>query len=119
DVSLKSIPIGITPACRPGLGCEAALPVEAHMVQAFGHLSAQMLEHILLMNAVAPLLALALRRRIALQRRFVPRRVLRLAPVTVLQLAALWAWHAPPALAAASRSDALHVAMQVSLFGAA
>lgn len=79
------------------------------MSQAFGHLSAQMLAHILLMNAVAPLLAMA-----------VPGPASRrwpslLFPATIVQVVALWAWHAPPVLDAAMRSDVLHAGMQVSL----
>lgn len=82
------------------------------MLQASGHLSAQMLVHILLMNAVAPLVALAVsgalfRSRSSWQRL--------LFSATATQLAVLWAWHAPPALDATMRSDALHLAMQASL----
>lgn len=86
------------------------------MFQAFGELSAQMLVHILLMNAVAPLLAVA-----------APGAALRsrwrwsglLLPASLVQITLLWAWHAPPALAAAMRSDGLHIAMQLSLLVAA
>ncbi|HLT89340.1 MAG TPA: cytochrome c oxidase assembly protein [Woeseiaceae bacterium] len=83
------------------------------MVQAFGHLSAQMLLHIVLMNAVAPLLALAFRGTAARG----PVRLL--LPATLSQIVLLWAWHAPPALAAVMRSGVLHAGMQASLFLAA
>lgn len=82
------------------------------MPQAFGHLSAQMLVHILLMNAVAPLIALAVRE--AAWRPSSRWRSL-LFPATVAQLAVLWAWHAPPVLHAVMQSAALHFAMQGSL----
>lgn len=84
------------------------------MVQAFGPLSAQMLVHIVLMNAVAPLAVMVYLA--PLTRRPWPRF---LFAATLVQVALLWAWHAPPALAAAMQSDALHAAMQVSLFVAA
>lgn len=80
------------------------------MLQAFGHLSAQMLVHILLMNAVAPLLAMAAAG--PPSRRW-PRF---LFSATIVQVAALWTWHAPPVLDAAMRSDVLHVGMQATLF---
>lgn len=82
------------------------------MYQAFGHLSAQMLVHILLMNAVAPLLALAA------PAAWFRSRAWRdgLFPAMLAQLGALWAWHSPPVLDAVMRSGALHLAMQASLF---
>ncbi|HET6628164.1 MAG TPA: cytochrome c oxidase assembly protein [Woeseiaceae bacterium] len=79
------------------------------MFEAFGHLAAQMLAHILLMNAVAPLLAIAAH---AAAPRSWPTL---LVPAAVVQVAALWAWHAPPVLEAAMHSDLLHLAMQASL----
>ena len=82
------------------------------MFPAFGHLAAQMLVHILLMNAVAPLLALAFRD-------VVRGRASLLVPATVVQVAVLWAWHAPPVLEAAMQSGVLHVMMQASLLLAA
>src|SRR5690606_37280558 len=85
-------------------------------MQAVGHLSSQMLVHILLMNAVAPFVALALNRipSIGWQdgRHF-------LFPAMAVQLALLWAWHAPPAISAVSQSGALHGLMQGSLLLAA
>lgn len=82
------------------------------MLQAFGHLSAQMSVHILLMNAVAPLLALAVTG-MAQRSNSSWRRLL--LPATIAQLAVLWIWHAPPLLDAVMQSDALHLAMQASL----
>lgn len=83
------------------------------MFEAFGHLAAQMLAHILLMNAVAPLLALA-------AHGAVPRNwPSLLVPATMVQVVALWAWHAPPVLEAAMQSGLLHVGMQASLLLAA
>ena len=83
------------------------------MFPAFGHLAAQMLTHILLMSAVAPLLAFAAHRSLPQRRaRFV-------LPATVLQVAVLWAWHSPPALDAAMRSGLLHTVMLLSLLAAA
>lgn len=82
------------------------------MLQAFGHLSAQMLVHIVLMNAVAPVIALAV---LDKEWRPSPRWRSQLFPSTVAQLAVLWAWHAPPVLDAVVQSDALHLAMQASL----
>ena len=81
------------------------------MLLTAGHLSSQMLVHILLMNAVAPLIALALRHRWADPAGL--RGWLFLAMTA--QLVLLWAWHSPPALDAAARSQALHLAMQASL----
>lgn len=83
------------------------------MSEAFGHLAAQMLAHILLMNAVAPLLALA-------AHGVAPRNWPGLlVPATIVQVVALWAWHAPPALEAAMQSGLLHTGMQASLLLAA
>lgn len=79
------------------------------MIQAFGHLSAQMLVHILLMNAVAPLLAATI------NGRYTRRWTGLLLPAAALQVAALWAWHAPPVLDAVLHSTALHTGMQASL----
>lgn len=86
------------------------------MFHAFGHLAAQMLVHILLMNAVAPLLALAVPRMLPAMRWTW---TTLLVPATVVQVLALWAWHAPPVLDAAMRSDLLHAGMQGSLLVAA
>lgn len=83
------------------------------MFSAFGPLSAQMVAHIVLMNACAPLVALACIW-IRPQRRIPARNFLFSAMAA--QLLLLWAWHAPPVLDAAMRSHFLHLVMQVSLF---
>lgn len=78
-----------------------------------GPLSAQMLLHLALMNALAPAVAVA-------ARAWLPRGLARLWPwATALQLLLLWGWHAPGALEAAMRSPPLHALMQASLLGAA
>lgn len=87
------------------------------MLQAFGYLSAQMLLHIVLMNAVAPVFALVVLDK-ARRLRSPGWRGL-LLPATVLQLLAFWAWHAPPVLDAVMQSNLLHVAMQASLLSLA
>ncbi len=83
------------------------------MVEAFGPLSAQMLLHIAAMNAAAPLLAIAVLRA---ARAAVARALL---PATLVQALLLWAWHAPPAVAATMHSDVLHAVMLMSLLAAA
>src|SRR5688572_2362553 len=76
-----------------------------------GALSLGMIEHIVLMNLVAPLAALALARRA-----LVPAGISRgLALPTLVQLALLWGWHAPPALDAAMHDPLLHGVMQATL----
>lgn len=78
-----------------------------------GPLSAHMLLHLALMNALAPALAWTLRARI-------PRRLAGWWPLaTALQLALLWAWHAPRALDAAMGSTPLHLVMQATLLASA
>jgi putative membrane protein len=75
--------------------------------------------HILLMNLLAPVLALAARRylRLALGQAIgVPTHV---EIAAVVQLAMVWTWHAPPVLAATHGNHLLHFAMQASLFGPA
>lgn len=80
-----------------------------------GPLSAGMAGHILLMNLLAPVVALwAARSSPALVRPFRS-----LAAPTLVQLLLLWGWHAPPALAAAMDRPGLHLAMQGSLMLAA
>ncbi|WP_281032579.1 cytochrome c oxidase assembly protein [Phyllobacterium salinisoli] len=76
-----------------------------------------MVTHIILMNACAPLIALACNRIWPANqpKSRMPVRNL-LFPAMIVQLALLWAWHAPPALDAAMRSHALHLLMQASLF---
>jgi len=78
-----------------------------------GGFSAHMLQHIVLMNAVAPLIALLLRHRL-------PSGLWRYwGAATIAQLVLLWGWHAPPVANAALSSHGLHLLMQSSLFAAA
>lgn len=77
-----------------------------------GPLTAHMAAHILLMNAVGPLVAAALRRSAIT----VPGQRSRLAAASVLQLLLLWAWHAPPVFAAGAQG--WHWLMSGSLLGA-
>jgi putative membrane protein len=83
------------------------------MLQLAGPLSAHMAQHILLMNALAPLAAIVLHNRIAAGSH------LHLGLATVLQVGLLWGWHVPVVLVAAMQAPTLGVAMQLSLFGAA
>lgn len=73
--------------------------------------AAHMFQHLLVMNVAALLIAMALRP--------AKRRVPGLAPVTLLQLAALWLWHMPAIFAVAHHNAVLQGLMQVSLFGTA
>lgn len=83
------------------------------MPPTLGPLSAHMAQHILLMNLLAPVLALALwRLRPAL-------RPGHLVLAAVMQIVLLWAWHAPPVLPAVLAVPVLHLAMQLSLLGIA
>ena len=88
------------------------------MVAALGPLSLQMAVHILLMNAVAPLVALAVTRIVPRQVR--PGRMPDLVFLAMgVQLLVLWSWHAPPAVDAALRFHWLHLLMQASLLASA
>jgi putative membrane protein len=78
-----------------------------------GPLAMHMSVHILLMNLVAPLAALGASR-IRWDGREAAADMLWLA--TLLQLAALWTWHAPPLLNRALESPSLHLLMYGSLF---
>jgi putative membrane protein len=82
-----------------------------------GPLSHHMLTHILLMNAMAPVLALLL---IELPNTYGGRLMLKrtLVPATFFQIAFLWGWHAPQVLEVAIADRDVSVAMQASLFGA-
>lgn len=80
-----------------------------------GPLSVGMAAHILLMNFFAPAVALWSVRSLPL----VARRIRGLAVPTMVQLLLLWAWHAPPSLAAAMDHPTLHLTMQGSLAVAA
>jgi putative membrane protein len=75
-----------------------------------------MVQHMLLMNAAAPLAAL-----LVLRAQIKPFRLSGrgLALATLVQLALLWGWHAPTVLERALGSILLHEIMQLSLFVAA
>lgn len=93
-----------------------AMPLVDHAVArlAVGPLTRHMLAHIVLMNAVAVLAGLAITR---LWRNSVSWRVL--AAATTVQLALLWAWHAPPLLRLALDNHIYHLASSASLSSAA
>lgn len=78
-----------------------------------GPLSGHMAQHILLMNVVAPALALTL------IRLSLPLRGRALLAATLLQLVLIWGWHAPGVLPIAANHSVLHLAMQASLFAGA
>ena len=82
-----------------------------------GLLAQHMAIHVLTMNLLAPLLALALLRTRLVAGALLGTRGLALA--TAQQLSLHWAWHAPASLSAALGDHALHAAMQLSLFVAA
>ncbi len=74
-----------------------------------GNISWHMLQHIALMNALAPAAMLALRSAgVSVSPRHWPF-------ATVLQLALIWGWHAPPLYDAAMSSHLLMTAMHVTL----
>jgi putative membrane protein len=77
-----------------------------------GPLSLQMLQHLTLMNVVAPLVALGLSRR-------GPSAPTSLLLVGFVQLVALWAWHAPAVQHIAASSSTAQVALMSVLAGAA
>lgn len=81
-----------------------------------GPLATHMALHILLMNLFAPLAAAGMW---LLGRERKPATAPLLAFATVVQLAALWAWHAPPVLDRALASPSVHLLMYASLFLAA
>lgn len=78
--------------------------------------AAHMASHILLMNALAPVLANAIIANFARPAVFASIGVLIAA--TVLQLALLWTWHAPNLWGLALREPLLHLLMQASLLAA-
>ena len=78
-----------------------------------GPLATHMAVHILLMNLAARLAAFAVTR-VRLQRREIAGWALALA--TFAQIAALWAWHAPPFLKRALEFPTVHLLMNASLF---
>jgi putative membrane protein len=79
----------------------------------FGPLASHMATHLLLMNAVAPLLALAVVAGGWRKDSLATGRALALA--TLVQLLLLWAWHAPAAVGAARHTPAIHALMLLSL----
>lgn len=95
--------------------------------------SAHMVQHIVLMNLAAPLLALGLpaptmlralpsvwRTRSVIWARKIPWRWASSAmAATLLQLAALWFWHVPDAIALSLHHDGVHALMHLSLFATA
>jgi putative membrane protein len=83
--------------------------VTASLIE-LGPLSLQMLQHLAVMNIVAPLAALYLRRRAA------PKTLL---PAGFAQLLALWAWHAPAVQQVAASSPAGQLGLMIVLAGAA
>ncbi|MBU2531574.1 MAG: cytochrome c oxidase assembly protein [Alphaproteobacteria bacterium] len=80
-------------------------------------LTTGMLQHIVIMNLLAPLIAhmLAGIALVRCQEKYAPRR---LAMAMTFQLLALWLWHAPPLHHAAMASPSLHAVMILSLLGA-
>ncbi|WP_297112875.1 cytochrome c oxidase assembly protein [uncultured Devosia sp.] len=79
-----------------------------------GHLSTHMLTHLLVMNAVVPLVVYGLSRHHQLPRMW------RLWPwATAAQLVLLWGWHSPAVLSAALQHMGLMLLMHVSLATAA
>jgi putative membrane protein len=80
------------------------------MLYAVGPLSEQMAIHILVMNVLAPVLALAVNGRLA-DRLPLPGLPY---PAVIAQLFVLWAWHAPPALQAGMQSHVIHLVMLAS-----
>jgi len=80
-----------------------------------GPLSADMAGHILLMNLLAPVVAIW----VARSSPPLAFRLRGLTAATMMQLLLLWGWHAPPALVAAMDRPGLHLAMQGSLLLAA
>lgn len=75
-------------------------PIEGHMAI-----------HIFAMNLAAPVLAWAIVFKLHLR---AAGRLL--FPVAGIQIAMIWAWHAPPVLSAVLLSHHLHIVMQASLF---
>lgn len=95
-------------ACVLAMAGLATVP----MLEDLGPLSLQMLQHLVVMNVLAPVLALALpqaamRRRGAL-----------LVPAT-LQLVVLWAWHTPALQQLAAASGAAQIGLMAMLAGSA
>ena len=88
----------------------------ATRIAELGPLSAMMAGHILVMNALAPLLALSLASRSRGRLRFLEHGRA-LAAASILQIAVLWSVHAPPVTG--NLSGAAHLPLQAILFGTA
>lgn len=84
------------------------METSAHAIAA--GIDAMMLWHIALMNALAPALAYSLRARLPASLET------SIFFAAALQIALLWGWHSPAALAAAMQHPAGGLTMQVSLF---
>ncbi|WP_102960565.1 cytochrome c oxidase assembly protein [Mangrovicella endophytica] len=88
----------------------------SHLALGYFHpsgLAAHMLQHIIMMNVVAPLLALGVRR-------WLPSTTWRIWPAaTAAQLLLLWGWHAPAVFESAMGSPALWLLMHGTLLVAA
>ena len=80
-------------------------------------LSAMMAAHILLMNAIAPVLVLTLVERLGAGARFLQRGDV-LIGASIIQLVLLWGVHAPPVIERLA-SDGAHLLTQAALFAAA
>lgn len=109
----------MTPAALAPAAAALALALAAIMMApavGLGPLSRHMLEHIVLMNAAAPLLAITLLHDQRISR---SASVLRPLPAAATQLAALWLWHTPAALDLTHSSPVAHLLMQATLFASA
>lgn len=87
-------------------------------VLGFGPLATHMSQHIVVMNAAAPLAALAILCFAPAPRVFTDR-IGPLALATTAQIVLLWGWHTPQSMAAAWHRPGLMLAMHLSLFAAA
>jgi putative membrane protein len=80
-----------------------------------GPVSNLMVQHLLAMNVVAPLVAVAISRWLIVRPASIPS----LCWSSVAQISMLWLWHAPSLQAAASESATLHMLMLAALVSAA
>jgi putative membrane protein len=106
----------VTRAAWPALASVAAVLTGGALFAAsydFGPLSRQMALHIALMNVMAPTAAVMLTRRAG------PGRATTLWVVAAIQIALLWAWHAPALQRYAMESHAVQAVMHASLLAAA
>jgi len=109
----RAWPAGVLGAAFAGL---AAVAVGLGAAAQAGPVTLHMAVHLVLMNLLAPLLALAIVRRRGLGG---AAGGWALAVATAAQCAVLWAAHAPPALALAMHAAAFHAAVQAGLLGVA